>query len=174
MEKIAQLVKMHNATSNKTIDDVAAAAVAPVIAAARKMVKGKELALIFINCGAAVASAATIVSDMRALGEYMASYPEAEGQLATPGGKHWRNLLCAARRGHRLKGGGAKGEAVTQVLAKHGGIKARQVSTALTVLADHQEEVNSILAMLTDRAAPTETAVVPELAKKGVDRKKSK
>jgi hypothetical protein len=172
MEKIAQLVKLHNAVSNKTIDDVAACAVAPAIAIARKTVKGKELAQIFINAGALAASATTIVSDMRALGEYMAAYPEAEGQLATKGGKHWRNLLCAARRGHRLKGGGAKGEAVTQVLAKHGGIKARQVSTALTVLADHKEEVDSILALLTDHVAITETLVAPEAAKKS--NKKSK
>lgn len=144
MNTIAQIVRSLNATSTKAIDDVTAAQLAPVIAEARKTRKGNDIANEFVLGGASTASAPTIVSDMRALGEYLATYPQDIAKLATAGGKIWRNLLCAARRGHNLKGGGVKGAAVTQILATHGGIAARQVKTALNVLATHKDQLEMI------------------------------
>lgn len=176
-------IKQFNAVTIKGINNEAALALAPLVMASRRAkIKNKELALLFVEAGAKSSAAVSISSDLRALGEYLDTYPAHKEVLEKAAqGKEWRDYLCAARRGHRLSNGGLDGEARAKVLGT-AGAKAHKVSTANAFLADNQEAVTAAKEEIAtffhgknklEVAAPAEAAVV-EAAPKAAAKKGGK
>ena len=132
----------HNAITIKGITNSAVLALGPIVAEMRSnKIKGKDIAEVFEMAGANSASSVSIVSDLRAVGDYMKYYPDVAEKLSSaPTGKEWRDYLCAARRGHRLSNGGVEGEAKAKLLAK-AGAKSHKCSTASAFLKEHDGEL---------------------------------
>lgn len=152
MELNANRISALGATSIKGINNTAALELSPIVASLRAAGhKNKDLAAIFEEAGTKVSSSVTIVSDLRAVGEYLSAYPEhIEGLAAAPQGKQWRDYLCAARRGHRLQKKTLEGEAYSVLLAK-AGVKTHKVATAYSFKKEHADELASIEALLAEK-----------------------